>query len=91
MTLADLRRAVALSQQDLAHACGVSKTTVSSWERGTAIPRLRHVRVLADALKTGISEIQHAIEAQKKTSKNTTLARQNASVGTSITTLANPS
>ena len=90
MTLTDLRRAVALTQDDLAKACGVTKTTVSAWERGAAVPRLRHIRVLADALKSTIQEVQSVIDGQqakKKTSADATSAR-NASAGTSIGTPA---
>lgn len=65
MTLADLRKAVALTQDEVAEACKVSTTTVSAWERGAAIPRLKHVRVLAEVLKASIPEIQYVIQSRQ--------------------------
>jgi len=84
MTLAELRKVVSLTQEEVAQSCGVSKTTVSAWERGTAIPRLRHVRALAEALHTSIKDVQSAIEAQREASINATDARRKARAGTSI-------
>ena len=36
--VAELRRQLALSQEDLAHQLGVSYTTVNRWENGRRIP-----------------------------------------------------
>lgn len=96
MTLADLRKAVALTQDELAKACGVTKTTVSAWERGTAVPRLKHERALADALQASIPEVKHVIQTQQamlnqgEKVKATTRARgsRRASAGASIATPA---
>jgi putative transcriptional regulator len=75
MTLADLRRAVSLTQDEVAQACGVSKTTVSAWERGAAVPRPRHIRALADVLHTSIKEVQDVIESQKNAAQDMNPAR----------------
>ena len=65
MTLADLRKAVSLTQGEIAEACGVSITTVSAWERGTTLPRLKHERKLAEVLKASLHEIKHVIATQQ--------------------------
>lgn len=96
MTLADLRQAVALTQDELAKACGVTKTTVSAWERGTAVPRLKHERALAEALHASIAEVKHVIQSQQvridqgEKLRATTRARgsRRASAGDSIATPA---
>ena len=46
-----------LSQEQLAEKLGVSKNTVSRWERGVNIPDLGLLDSLASALNTGVSEI----------------------------------
>ena len=46
-----------LSQEQLAEKLGVSKNTVSRWERGINIPDLGLLDSLASALNTGVSEI----------------------------------
>jgi transcriptional regulator with XRE-family HTH domain len=63
MTLQELRVTLALTQGEVAAACKVSKTTVSAWERGTATPRLTHLRALAKTLGVSIAEIRQAIAA----------------------------
>lgn len=59
VTLASLRRGRALreareranlSQEELAHELNVSAKTVGQWERGRAVPRPRHRRLLEDTL-----------------------------------------
>ncbi len=47
----------ALSQEQLAEKLGVSKNTISRWERGINIPDLGLLDDLALALNTGVSEI----------------------------------
>ena len=42
----DLRRRVGYTQQDLAEALGVTNTTVSRWERGGPIPRVKQQLIL---------------------------------------------
>lgn len=61
MTLQELRRSKAYSQLEIATACKITTTTVSAWERGTAKPRLTHIRCLADALGVTITDIESAI------------------------------
>jgi transcriptional regulator with XRE-family HTH domain len=65
MGLASLRKAVALTQLELAQACKVSKQTIGSWERGVATPRPGHIRKLAQVLQTTIKAVQEAIDTQQ--------------------------
>lgn len=77
MTLADLRRAVTLTQEELAIILEVSATTVSAWERGTSTPRLKHLRKLADALKATTHEVQYVVETTQAIKKAATDATSN--------------
>ena len=47
-----LRKERGLSQERLAEAVGVSRQTVSKWERGAAEPELEKLRALADAMRS---------------------------------------
>lgn len=44
------RKAMGLSQEQLAEAIGVTQTTVSHWERGFVKPRAKHIKMLSDVL-----------------------------------------
>ena len=46
------RKALGLSQELLAQACGVGQSTVANWERGGHIPRQASVNKIAVALET---------------------------------------
>jgi len=46
--LRDLRRRRGMSQQELALALGVSKQTISNWEVGRKIPRMKTVEKIAN-------------------------------------------
>ncbi|MCZ0788656.1 helix-turn-helix transcriptional regulator [Lactobacillus delbrueckii subsp. allosunkii] len=46
--LRDLRRRRGMSQQELALALGVSKQTISNWEVGRKVPRMRTVEKIAN-------------------------------------------
>lgn len=83
MTLADLRRSVSLTQEEVAQACGVSKTAVSAWERGTSAPRPPHVRALAEVLHTSIKAVQESVEAQRKARQDATAPDDPAVTSTS--------
>jgi transcriptional regulator with XRE-family HTH domain len=57
---ANLRRArlvAGMSQEDLANACGLQRTYVSTLERGVKDPRISTVGRLADALGIGPGEL----------------------------------
>tara|TARA_R110000824_G_scaffold334455_2_gene521054 strand:- start:721 stop:1395 length:675 start_codon:yes stop_codon:yes gene_type:complete len=49
-TIRGARAALGLSQQAVADLVGVTRATVSEWERGLSIPRLKSVNKLAKAL-----------------------------------------
>lgn len=55
-SLAAARRAVGLSQEALAHAAGVSATTISRAERGITVPRPSQMA----AIETAIRHAEHA-------------------------------
>ena len=46
--LRDLRRRRGMSQQELALALGVSKQTISNWEVGRKVPRMKVVEKIAN-------------------------------------------
>ncbi|EFK31255.1 helix-turn-helix domain-containing protein [Lactobacillus delbrueckii] len=46
--LRDLRRRRGMSQQELALALGVSKQTISNWEVGRKVPRMKTVEKIAN-------------------------------------------
>ena len=50
--LAVARRDAGLTQEALAHAAGISATTISRAERGLTVPRPAQMRALEDALET---------------------------------------
>ena len=56
------RRAVGLSQEQLAFAVGVSARSVGNWESGTSKPHPRHRRPLAKALEISTAEVDRIIE-----------------------------
>ena len=66
MTLKELRESHALTQTEVAAHCRVTVTTVSAWERGTAKPRLVHIRDLAKLFNVSIDEINKAIEETER-------------------------
>lgn len=53
----DLRKQHALSQEQLAEALGVSRQTVSKWERGAAAPELEKLRAIADYFGVTLDEL----------------------------------
>lgn len=51
------------SQEDLAHTLGVVVSTVAGWEQGTASPRARRRRDLAEVLDLSAAELSHLLDA----------------------------
>lgn len=52
-----LRVAFGLSQADLAEAAGISRHTIISLEKGTALPKLRTARALAHVLRCEVLDL----------------------------------
>lgn len=50
-TLRDARKALGLSQSDLASLVGVTRQSIAAYERGTGNPRLSHWLRLCDVLE----------------------------------------
>jgi len=46
-----------LTQRQLAEKLGISQAAVGKWETGTADPRMRQLRALAEALECSIDEL----------------------------------
>lgn len=61
MSIADnilaTRMSVHLTQEQLAHAVGVSRQTVAKWESGETSPDLEHAAALAEALGTTVDAL----------------------------------
>jgi len=53
----ELRKAVGLSQVELATSMGVAQNTLSMWESETALPRTRDLPRLARVLGCSISDL----------------------------------
>ena len=52
-----LRKQRGLSQEQLAEALGVSRQTVSKWERGAAAPELERLRAMAEFFGVSLDEL----------------------------------
>lgn len=50
MTLKDLRKSHAYTQDDLARAIGVKQATIAMWENGKAMPTMKNLISLSEAL-----------------------------------------
>ena len=61
--LRSARRAVGLTQKQLAHALGVEPITVSRWERGVTTPSLPRLRRIAELTETTTSDLVRAPDA----------------------------
>ncbi|HEY6224514.1 MAG TPA: helix-turn-helix transcriptional regulator [Gemmatimonadales bacterium] len=53
----EARKALGLTQVQLAEAVGVDQTTISQWERGRVVPRDEMRIALANALGTTVAEL----------------------------------
>jgi transcriptional regulator with XRE-family HTH domain len=62
--IADLRKSVRLSQEELAERAGVHRTYVSQLERGLKSPTLDTVLKLSSALGTRPSTVMRKLEAE---------------------------
>jgi transcriptional regulator with XRE-family HTH domain len=60
--LLNLRRARGQTQEDLAHAAGLTVTAYARIERGSANPTWTTVRRIAAALDVSVSELGQAVE-----------------------------
>lgn len=58
MTLRALRINKNMKQTDLACAVGVSRDSVSSWERGITKPTVDKITLICEALEVGYDDIQ---------------------------------
>lgn len=61
MTLKDLRKSAGLSQDDVAHTLGCSKSYISRMEAGVREPNLKRILELAKLYKVGAAKIIEAI------------------------------
>ena len=52
-----LRKEAHMTQEELASAVGVARSTVTQWERNWSQPRMGKVAKIAEALGTGISDV----------------------------------
>ena len=57
MDIQAMRKAVGLSEGELAGKMGVTKSTVLEWEKETYLPKTRELPALADALECSIDEL----------------------------------
>lgn len=55
-----------MSQESLAHACGIHRTYVSMLERGVSVPSLTIIAALAEALDALPHEWVKATEAPRR-------------------------
>ncbi len=64
IVLAEKRRELGLSQEDLGFECSLHRTYISQIERGLKSPTVRVLFVLATALKTKPSNLLRRVEAR---------------------------
>lgn len=57
MKFRELRLAANLTQQDIANRLNVDRSTVSYWEKGTAMPRAEQLPKLADLYRCTIDAL----------------------------------
>ncbi|MBP5654613.1 MAG: helix-turn-helix transcriptional regulator [Clostridiales bacterium] len=62
----ELRKKNHLNQDDLAEMIGISRPTLSRWERNEAAPDLEQLRRIADAFGISVSELLEDQESQDK-------------------------
>lgn len=61
------RIACHLTQGELAHACFVTRQTISNWESGKTLPDIQSLQYLASALDTTIDELVDGATGEIKT------------------------
>jgi len=62
--IAKYRRAAGLSQEALAHGCGLHGTYISQLERGVKSPTVRVLRAIAEALGVPAAKLLSAAETE---------------------------
>ena len=64
ITPVDLRKRAKLTQRKLAEALDVRQGTISDWERGLAVPRLKpsQVKAMLEELQCSLDELIEAYE-----------------------------
>lgn len=65
-----LRSSQGVSQTQLAEAIGVTRQTVSNWEKGISYPDARMLEQLANALHCQMDELLYPASAKKSSSKS---------------------
>jgi DNA-binding XRE family transcriptional regulator len=68
-TLKRLREEAMLTQEELAHACGVSRQAVVKWEHGQSRPSIPIQRKLVEVLGKTPREVLEAIDATAEQAK----------------------
>ena len=64
MRLQDMRRSRGLTQREVATACGVNQSAVSSWESGSKTPSAKRLCKLAELLDCTVDEILQTEDKQ---------------------------
>lgn len=62
-------------QDDIVNDLGINKSTISTWCRGTKMPRVNAIQLLADYFGVGISDLIED-EDNSKTTKNISLKKK---------------
>lgn len=73
--LYELRKSAGLSQDELAEKCGVSRQTVSKWERGECVPDATSLVKLADIYDVTVDEIVRLASADEKEKKSSSVKK----------------
>jgi len=63
-SLRELRKGLGLSQEELAHRCGLDRTYISGLERGKRNPTLKVLSVVAQHLNVSLSDLLLSIKKQ---------------------------
>ncbi|MBU8905563.1 helix-turn-helix transcriptional regulator [Desertibacillus haloalkaliphilus] len=70
VALINARKKANLSQEKLADIMGCKKTTISNWENGYSIPRLKDAFMLSHVLKADINDLFLCYKVQETHTNN---------------------
>ena len=65
-TIAKIRREARLTQEEVAKALNVDRSTIAKWEAGEAKPHVNRLRILADLYGKSLDETLAALDEDER-------------------------